>query len=65
MVEPPTELEDGRYSFTATDEPAEDQSPDADNVNIYFSGGKVGCQVRMAPDDLGLLVPFRYADLTV
>ena len=32
---------------------------------IYFSGGKVGCQVRMAPDDLGLLVPFRYADLTV
>ena len=31
---------------------------------IYFSGGKVGCQVRMAPDDLGLLVPFAYADLT-
>lgn len=32
---------------------------------IYFSGGKVGCQVRMAPDDLALLVPFAYADLTV
>ncbi|MEC4183738.1 Cys-tRNA(Pro) deacylase [Adlercreutzia sp. R21] len=31
---------------------------------IYFSGGKVGCQVRMAPDDLALLVPFSYADLT-
>ncbi|MEC4176023.1 Cys-tRNA(Pro) deacylase [Adlercreutzia sp. R7] len=31
---------------------------------IYFSGGKVGCQVRMAPDDLALLVPFAYADLT-
>lgn len=32
---------------------------------IYFSGGKVGCQVRMAPDDLRKLVPFAYADLTV
>lgn len=32
---------------------------------IYFSGGKVGCQVRMAPDDLGRVVPFEYADLTV
>ena len=31
---------------------------------IYFSGGKIGCQVRMAPDDLGLVVPFAYADLT-
>ena len=32
---------------------------------IYFSGGKVGCQVSMAPDDLALVVPFVYADLTV
>ena len=32
---------------------------------IYFSGGKVGCQVRMAPDDLDHLVPFVYADLAV
>lgn len=32
---------------------------------IYFSGGKVGCQVSMAPDDLALVVPFKYADLTV
>ncbi len=32
---------------------------------IYFSGGKVGCQVRMAPDDLAAVVPFAYADLTV
>lgn len=32
---------------------------------IYFSGGKVGCQVRMAPDDLAVVVPFAYADLTV
>ncbi len=32
---------------------------------IYFSGGKVGCQVSMAPDDLALVVPFEYADLTV
>ena len=31
---------------------------------IYFSGGKVGCQVRMAPDDLARVVPFTYADLT-
>ncbi len=46
VVEPPTELEDGRYSFTAADEPAEDQSPDADNVNIYFSGGKLRFQLK-------------------
>lgn len=32
---------------------------------IHFSGGKVGCQIRMNPDDLGKLIPFRYADLTV
>lgn len=32
---------------------------------IHFSGGKVGCQIRMNPDDLGKLIPFTYADLTV
>ena len=32
---------------------------------IHFSGGKVGCQIRMNPDDLGRLIPFQYADLTV
>ncbi len=32
---------------------------------IYFSGGKVGCQIRMNPDDLGKVVSFEYADLTV
>lgn len=31
---------------------------------IYFSGGRVGCQVRMAADDLSAVVPFTYADLT-
>ena len=32
--------------------------------DITFSGGRIGCQVTMAPDDLGRLVPFAYADLT-
>lgn len=32
---------------------------------IYFSGGKVGCQIHMNPDDLGKVVSFEYADLTV
>ena len=27
--------------------------------------GKVGCQIRMNPDDLARLIPFQYADLTV
>ncbi|MBR5616115.1 MAG: Cys-tRNA(Pro) deacylase, partial [Clostridia bacterium] len=31
---------------------------------IMFSGGKIGCQIEMAPDDLGAVVPFSYADLT-
>lgn len=31
---------------------------------ITFSGGKVGCQIEMAPDDLARVVPFEYADLT-
>lgn len=32
---------------------------------IMFSGGKIGCQIEMAPDDLAAVVPFDYADLTV
>ena len=32
---------------------------------IHFSGGKVGCQIRMNPDDLARLIPFQYADLTM
>ena len=32
--------------------------------DITFSGGRIGCQITMAPDDLGRLVPFAYADLT-
>ena len=32
---------------------------------IMFSGGKIGCQIEMAPDDLATVVPFAYADLTV
>lgn len=32
---------------------------------IMFSGGKIGCQIEMAPDDLQAIVPFAYADLTV
>ena len=31
---------------------------------IYFSAGRIGCQVAMAPSDLMKLVPVRYADLT-
>lgn len=30
---------------------------------IVFSGGKIGCQIEMAPDDLSAVVPFEYADL--
>lgn len=33
--------------------------------SIMFSGGKIGCQIEMAPDDLAGVVPFEYADLTV
>lgn len=46
VVEPPTVLADGRHSFTATDEPAEDQSSSADNFNIYFAGGKLRFQLK-------------------
>ncbi len=30
-----------------------------------FSGGRIGCQVEMAPGDLEKIVPYRTADLTV
>jgi len=33
--------------------------------SIMFSGGKIGCQIEMAPDDLAGVVPFEYVDLTV
>ena len=32
---------------------------------IMFSGGRIGCQVEMAPDDLGKLVDLQFADVTV
>lgn len=32
---------------------------------IYFSGGRIGCQLEMRPDDLARLVPLRFADVTV
>lgn len=31
---------------------------------IYFSGGRIGCQLEMAPDDLGAIVAVKAADLT-
>jgi Cys-tRNA(Pro)/Cys-tRNA(Cys) deacylase len=32
---------------------------------ILFSGGRIGCQLEMAPGDLSSLVPLVFADLTV
>ena len=32
--------------------------------SILFSGGRLGCQILMAPDDLAQLVPLEYADIT-
>ena len=32
---------------------------------VTFSGGRIGCQIEMAPDDLARAVPLSYADLTV
>ncbi|MBR3181241.1 MAG: Cys-tRNA(Pro) deacylase [Eggerthellaceae bacterium] len=32
---------------------------------IMFSGGRIGCQVEMAPDDLASLVGLTFADITV
>lgn len=31
---------------------------------IMFSGGRIGCQVEMAPDDLDMLVDLTFVDLT-
>lgn len=32
--------------------------------DILFSGGRIGCQIRLAPDTLGAVVDFEYADLS-
>ena len=32
---------------------------------VMFSGGRIGCQVELAPSDLGKVIPLRYADITV
>ena len=32
---------------------------------ILFSGGRIGCQIEMSPDDLDSLVGLTFADLTV
>ena len=32
---------------------------------ISFSGGRIGCQITMAPDDLLRIVPATFADITV
>ena len=32
---------------------------------IHFSGGKVGCQIELAPSDLEKVIPLHYADITV
>ncbi|HIT44724.1 MAG TPA: Cys-tRNA(Pro) deacylase [Candidatus Aphodovivens excrementavium] len=32
---------------------------------IYFSGGRIGCQLEMSPVDLERIVAINYADLTV
>ena len=32
---------------------------------IMFSGGRIGCQVELAPGDLERVIPLRYADITV
>ncbi len=31
---------------------------------IYFSGGKIGCQIKMDPKDLSQIIPIESADLT-
>ena len=31
--------------------------------HIFFSAGRIGCQVRVAPEDLKKLVPFNYGDV--
>lgn len=32
--------------------------------SIYFSGGRIGCQLKMSPQDLSTMTPLTYADLT-
>ena len=32
---------------------------------IMFSGGRIGCQVELAPSDLEKVIPLHYADITV
>lgn len=32
---------------------------------ICFSGGRIGCQLEMSPEDLAKLVPLNFADITV
>lgn len=32
---------------------------------VTFSGGRIGCHVTMAPDDLSRIVPLDFADITV
>ena len=32
---------------------------------IMFSGGRIGCQVELAPSDLEKVIPVHYADITV
>lgn len=32
---------------------------------IYFSGGRIGCQLEMAPADLETMIPLEFADITV
>ena len=32
---------------------------------IYFSGGRIGCQISMSPEDLLKAVPISYADIIV
>lgn len=32
---------------------------------IRFSGGRIGCQIQMAPDDLQAMIGLTYADITI
>lgn len=32
---------------------------------VFFSGGRIGCQLEMVPDDLASLIPLEFADITV
>ncbi len=41
-----------------------DSSAEGKSV-IFVSGGKIGCQIEISPDDLHSIVPFCHAPLTV